>query len=205
MADGPDITTLTNHLAACPGDFLREPVVLQQKETRGVVETGAVVSDILHALGGKLLDAVAAANFRYTATKEHSNHLQLILIACHLLHADFFTGGEDSQQKRPELAPKARAWLENELGPLAQIVDARSFITDGERREELVRRCLAALDILPAGESPNASRDRLSTLDSIERERVIQETRKAQIRAQQLREEMARKRAEEAASKMMRE
>ncbi len=204
MADGPDITTLTNHLAACPADFLREPVVVHRKESHGIIETGAVVSDILHALGGDLLDAATAADFRYTDSKEHRNHLRLILIACHLLNADCFTGSSD-RQERPQLAAKARAWLENDLGPLANISNARSFVTDGERREELVRRCLAALEILPAGESANAARDRLSTLDSIERERVIQETRKAQIRAQKLREEMARKRAEEAASKMMRE
>jgi hypothetical protein len=43
--------------------------------------------------------------------------------------------------------------------------------------------------------------DRLNALDSLERDRVIRETRAAEERAQKVREAMAKKKAEEAAAR----
>ena len=74
-------------------------------------------------------------------------------------------------------------------------------MTDGDRREELVRLCLSELGIRPAGETVDEATDRLNTLDSVERVNVVRKTRKAEARARKIREEMARKRAEEAAAR----
>jgi hypothetical protein len=64
---------------------------------------------------------------------------------------------------------------------------------------------LRALDLRPAGESVVQAQDRLTTLDSVERVRVIKEARAAEERARKIREEMARKAAEEAAAAYGRE
>jgi hypothetical protein len=75
------------------------------------------------------------------------------------------------------------------------------IINDPDRREELVRLCLKGLGLIPQGESAAQAADRLTTLDSVERDRVIRETRQAEARAREIREAMARKRAEEAAAR----
>jgi len=61
------------------------------------------------------------------------------------------------------------------------------------------------MGLRPRGEPEQIARERLNTLDSIEREAIIKKTAEAKIRAQKLREEIARREAEEAASKMSRE
>jgi hypothetical protein len=58
---------------------------------------------------------------------------------------------------------------------------------------------------LPAGESANQAADRLQTLSSVERARVIQQTLAQQERARKIREEMQRKEALEAAARANRE
>jgi hypothetical protein len=91
------------------------------------------------------------------------------------------------------------------LKNLANTVEAREFVQDMERREELIRVCLHALKLYLEGENRSLARDRLNALDSIERKRLMAKSRAAQERARKLREAMARQKAEEAASKMYRE
>ncbi|MBP7601669.1 MAG: hypothetical protein KA750_09995, partial [Thermoflexales bacterium] len=61
------------------------------------------------------------------------------------------------------------------------------------------------LALRPAGESVAQAQDRLATLNTAERQRVIQAARAAEERARAVREAMARKAAEEAAAKYNRE
>jgi hypothetical protein len=88
---------------------------------------------------------------------------------------------------------------------LAVVVRAKQFVADQERREELTRLTLDFLGFVPQGETETKAKDRLTTLNSVERAYLMEKTRQAQERARQLREEMARQEAEEAASKMSRE
>jgi hypothetical protein len=62
-------------------------------------------------------------------------------------------------------------WLLEGLEELADLRDAETFVDDAERREELARRCLDALGLVPEGESKEQAKDRLSTLDSIQQHR----------------------------------
>lgn len=68
-----------------------------------------------------------------------------------------------------------------------------------------MRLCLQALDLRPWGETEIQALDRLNTVDSLERKRVMRESLAAHKRAEEIRQAMARKEAEEAASKMTRE
>jgi hypothetical protein len=88
---------------------------------------------------------------------------------------------------------------------MADFVPARDLVTDPDRREELARRCLRALGLLPGGETAAQAADRLGTLDSVERARVIAATRDAELRAAEVRKAMQAQAAAEAAAKASRE
>ena len=124
-------------------------------------------------------------------TRAEENRLRVILVACWLLHDPWF-------RSRSRFAEGARRFLATGLDELAEVAQAPQLIADADRREELARLCLKSLGLRPAGES--VAQDRLSTLDSVERSRVIREARAAEERARKIREEMARKAAEEAAA-----
>jgi hypothetical protein len=187
---GPAVAELVRWLSECPEDFLQPP----RLGGKGKVHVEAVVSDLLRALGGPPLDREDAAALQ----RADLPAARASLIGAWLLHHPSFRG-------RLELAAKARAFLTLGLAEAAAIVEPSRFVTDPDRREELARLALAALGLLPEGESAAAAQDRLSTLSSVERQRVLRETRAAQERIRQIREAMAKKAAEEAAAKYTRE
>ena len=192
------LESLTHRLSECPPDFLAEP---RNRSGKGQVYVAAVVSDLLRDLGGELLTSEEASLFeagREAQARAERNRLQVVLVASWLLHDDWFLS-----QKR--FAKEAHDLLAIGVAELASMVEARQLVADPDRREELARICLKALSLRPAGESVSQAEDRLTTLDSVERARVIREARAAEERARKIREEMARKQAEEAASTYARE
>jgi hypothetical protein len=192
-AERPALHALTHRLSECPADFLAEPMI----GSHGVVDVAAVVSDLLRALGGTLLTAEELSRFRGTSDMM-AKRLRITLIASWLLYDPWFR----TQQRFA--APSMRL-LSESFGELAALVDPPAFVSDPDRREELVRLCLRALGLLPEGESEAQAADRLNTLSSVERTRVVQETRAAQERVRQVREAMRKKAAEEAAAAYGRE
>ena len=196
MNKAPFLQKLTHRLSECPPEFGLQPLVRQS----GVVHVEAIVFDTLRALSddaSTLPSREDVAMFGHNATADE-NWLRAVLIACWLLHDEWF-------RARGEYSRAASQWLQNGLQEVAQIVEARDWTTDADRREEMARRCLQALGLVPQGESTQAAQDRLTTLDSIERRRVLQATQAAQKRAGEIREAMRKKAAEEAAAKYTRE
>ena len=193
-AQGPPLQSLTGRLAECPPEFLEEP---------GTVDVAAVVSDLSRLLGGAMLTREQAAVFRVGArtsgppSPDQRSALRVALIASWLLADDWF--------RAQSVAGPAIEFLAGGLADIAAIVDTPKFVADPDRREELVRLCLDALGFVPSGESEAQSADRLITLNSVERSRVIRETRAAQERVRQVREAMKKKAAEEAAAMYGRE
>lgn len=185
MQPGPSIASLTHRLSETPAEFL-DPAQ---------VDVAAVVSDLLRDLGGALLDSRRASPF---VDASNTRRLTLILIAAWLLHDDWFIA-----QKR--FADTAYAFLSKTLDQLAAIVEPRQFVSDADRREELARMTLAALELLPEGENEAQATDRLNTLNSAERVRLLRDTRAAQERIRRIQEEMRKKAAEEAAAAYGRE
>ena len=86
-----------------------------------------------------------------------------------------------------------------------EVVAARQFLDDADRREELVRLVLRHLGLAPEGEAPADAEDRLSALDSVRRVRLLQEARAAEDarrkREAELAAELAKKQAEEQAAR----
>ncbi len=192
--EGPLLETLTRRLAECPAEFLAEPRIGKG----GKVHVAAVVSDLLVSLGGQPLSKEEAALFQRIDAKKNRNLYAIVLIACWLLHDAWF-------RERPEFAQAARQLLFTGLDELAELVKAPQVISDPDRREELSRLCLRALSLRPAGETAVQAQDRLTTLNTAERRRVVAAARAAEERARQIREAMAKQAAEEAADKWSRE
>jgi hypothetical protein len=206
LATGPLLEQLMRRLAETPVDMLAEPAM----GTTAGVETGAVVGDVLRDLG--LLNPNAgwlASLHPATVDKKQRNFLRVMLIASWLLADPWFRGKANPAA--------AQNWLYGGgITELAALTAADAFVKDDERREELARLCLKALEFVVQGESQAQAQDRLESISSVERQRVIAASRTAQDearkrraveeeRARKVREEMARKAAEEAAAKGTRE
>jgi hypothetical protein len=190
--EGPELAALLHRLTECPREFLEEPRI----GDTGRVVVSAVVFDLLWDLG-----SIGAQHVHLPfvgADASDRNGMRCVLVACWLLHDPWF-------RARGGLAPHAHGFLIEDIPLMAMVVDAERFVTDPERREELARTCLARLGLRPRGETEEQATDRRTSLDSLERRRVLEATRAAEERARAVREALARKAAEEAAAKATRE
>ncbi len=192
--EGPFLESLTRRLAETPPEFLLEPRI----GNKGAVNVAAVVNDTLVALGQDALTQNDARVFQSTDAKQDRNRLQVTLLACWLLYDEWF-------RAHSEFTERALYFLQDDVRALSAVTNAQKFISDLDRREELVRVTLSAFGLRPFGETISQAQDRLMTLNAAERERVIQAARVAEQRAQAVREAMAKKAAEEAAAKAYRE
>lgn len=193
--EGPLLETLLRRLSECPVEFIETC-----KTTEGLVQLVAILSDHFRVLDNRnplLSDADWLANLDRTSRMQNQpmRYWALLSVATWLLHDDWFI-------THPELALSSWRWLKSDsLQALSQIVSPESCIGDPDRREELVRLCLASMGLRPKGESIAQAADRMQTLDSVERHGVLRATAEAERRAREVREAMARKQALESASR----
>ena len=133
------------------------------------VRSDAVIADLFRDRATRALEPAEVARFLAgDATATRRRHLELVLIASWVLHDTAFANAP---------ADAMLALLEGRLAELASHVVPRLFIEDAERREELVRTCLAALDRVPAGETLAIAEDRLAVLDSVRRRALLRDAR----------------------------
>lgn len=187
---GPALEPLLHRLTECPPEFLRIALPGSEDGTDVI----AVVCDLLRPLTSDSLPELAQEQLAELRGRTETQ-LKVISILCWLLRDDWF-------QSRPQLA--LGIWLlfgSARLRKLTEFVRPDKFVSDPDRREELIRTCLAELQFRPEGESVAQASDRLTTLDSVERDRVLRGTAVAERRAREIREAMARKKAEESASR----
>ncbi|HNR89837.1 MAG TPA: hypothetical protein PKM65_15985 [Spirochaetota bacterium] len=201
-ATGPSIAHLTHRLANAPAAVTNEPA--SAPDMPEVLTTAAMISDMIDGLGGGLLTMREATAVTALRTKA-GDRIMLMLQAAAFLAADPWFVDYARAHPDADLAAKTKSFLMNGLTELSKYVKPDYLVGDPEGREELARRYLAALDLVPEGETAAQAADRLTALDSVERARLIGATRESQKRARELREAMARREAEEAASKMTRE
>ncbi len=192
---GPKLETLLRRLSECPSEFLES---VQGND--GAQQIVAIVCDHFRAYGEQnptdSSDAWIQSILQESKpTIPRVRYWGMLSIACWLLHDEWFL-------QRPQMASSTWNWLRNEsLEKLCSIVQPSLCLTDPDRREELVRLCLHAVNVRPLGETLEQSMDRKTTLDSVERQRILQETAEAERRAREVREAMARKQALESASR----
>lgn len=192
---GPPLERLTRRLAECPPDFLEPPKLAHQDGVR----TDAVVNDLLRDLGAHEIPAAWLQPFEPRSDDpSEAARLGAVLVACWLLHDDWFRAAE-------RFAEASQQFLAEALTPTARLVRPEQFVTRIEEREELVRLCLAALGLRPAGETEAQAEDRLATVSSVQRAWVVRAARSAHERSRSVREAMLRRAALESAPKYNRE
>jgi len=203
QTEGPSLEVLTHRLADCPPEFLAPPRIAET----GDLHVAALVSDLLEEISNNPLPRKWIGAFVFSraggslnATEPEAvivNRLSCTAIATWLL-------AEPSLARH--ITPDTLVtFLIRDVAELAQLTNAGKLVSDAERREELARLALASMELRPAGESEAQSKDRLETVSSVVRTRVIRETRAAQERAAAIREAMRQKAADEAAAKYNRE
>jgi len=182
----PPIQRLTRRLAETPSAFLAP------------VAVGAVLSDVLADLRHEPLDD----QWLDALSPQRPSEAQVAwLRACAVvawLIADPAVGAVVETHGILRL-------LGSDLHTVADHVRAEDFVGEDDRREELARLLLRAAGVTPAGETPAQAADRLATLDTATRLRVIAEARAAEAHSAKVRQALARKRAQEAAAKATRE
>lgn len=194
---GPSITHLTHRLGLCPQEFTEQPRIADGPG----VAVDAVVGDLFLTWGAPLMRAKQLSFFR-ASCEESRDVLRLVLVAAWLLYDEELQTTIGDPRGAAELV---MLWMEEDLPALAAVVKPEKFISEPERREELSRRVLALLEMIPEGETEKAAADRLKRVDSLERQRMLAETKERVRRAEELRKKMEEKRAREAAARWNRE
>ncbi len=176
-----------------PEDFLAEPCV----GGSGKIHVAAVVADLAELLHCRMSDDELRP-FWGTNDAADRNRLALVLLMCWLLADDCFRQAGVAKGSLIELVG-ANATM------LALQTSAMKYVRDADRREELARLALARVGCRPAGESKAQAQDRLTSISSTERTRVMLASRVTEERARKIREALAKKAAEESADKWTRE
>ena len=154
-----DVARLTDRLARTPQVF----------RDRKAVQLDAVVADLFRDRATRRLGPDELARFHAEgATGARARHLELVLVTSWVLHDEAFAATP---------AEALLALLDGRLAALAGAVVPRLFVDDGERREELVRTCMAALARIPDGETAAVAEDRLAVLDSVRRRALLRDAR----------------------------
>lgn len=187
----PELAEFLRWLVEMPAAFTETPEGFPHGKTSVV----AVVADLLDTLEGQTPSAEVLAGFRpRDASRGERNRLLWVLAFCRVLwHPALRTG--------PYPEGVVRNLLHREPELLAALVPADRLRSDEERREELVRRTLRALNRRLPGESATEAEDRFAQVDSIERQRLIREAADKERRAREVREQMAREAAQAAANR----
>lgn len=201
--EGPQLATLLRWLGETP-----PPMRADDADALTRVSVRAVVHDLCETLfAGAGADTDAAlssvadlldAMDPIPGDSVNANRLAWTLRFCWLL----WNPGVRAQGSE---AAALRRLFAQEVAELAAIVPVAQLELDADRREELVRRGLRAVGLRPGGETAAQAKERLRQVDSVEAHRLIKAAEDRERRARQVREELARKAAAEAAAKISRE
>lgn len=189
---GPPLELLLHRLVDTPPDFLDAP----RSRQGGRVATAALVSDLVALHGGRVTLRDLAPFL--PGTDADANRLRLVAIAVWWLSASALS---ELQLERTQLIRT----LNDTINELASAAVAERYVQESDRREEFVRVLLDRLGLIPEGETLAQAQDRLSSVSSLERRRLLEASRAAEARARAIREALARKAASESADKWTRE
>ncbi len=139
-SEGPQLDKLLHRLSECPPEFLQ----VAAREKVESIDVVAIVCDTLRLLVPARPPELEAAALEKLRTRLPLQ-LTLISIVCWLLNDEWF-------HTRPDLAPLYwKLFATDELVGLADLVRPDKFLSDPDRREELVRTCLAQIGLRTQG------------------------------------------------------
>lgn len=193
MSNNASLDALLRRLIDTPPDFLDPP----RRGREGQVQVAAVVNDVL-AQYGVALPAALQASLSGSLVAVTANQLSLTAVMAWLL--------ADEGWQTLIFPREALVTIFSDAVPaLAAEAAVGRYLHDPDRREELVRTAIARLGLRPQGETAAQAADRLASVSSVERRRLLDASRAAEARARAIREALARKAAEESADKWTRE
>ncbi|WP_129776565.1 hypothetical protein [Peristeroidobacter soli] len=191
--EGPPLQQLLHRITATPPDFMAEPRI----GNKGEVHTVAVVRDLL-ASKGHVVELASLSALAGRDVKADRNRLSITLLIAWLL-------ADPALTIERERLVDILTLLKDDATRLAGYTNARQLFEDLERREELARLTLSKLGLRPAGETMAQAQDRFTSISSLERARLLAASQEAEARARAIREQLAKKAAEESANKWTRE
>lgn len=193
-SEGPALAALTHRLAECPEDFLAA-----SEDEQALVRMTALLADYFRRHGTnhplRLDDPFFGRIQSHKAKAARQRHAGLICVALWLFYDSWF-------ETKTEYLESIWALLRSDhFEAISRLIPPRLAISDPDRREELARVCLFGLALRPEGETVPQATDRLVSLNSLERERILSETATAEKRAREVREAMAKAKALESVSR----
>lgn len=185
-----DVFELTTYLRKCPDIFLTSSDFF--------VEDGLNSVALLNDTHRVITNDFFRDDLKIPAEFIEDNHWRAIHISTWLLnHPDFINN--------PALEDKLYNFWFIELHEASSYVKPNEWISDDERAEEMVRLLLYCCEIMPQGENPDEAADKLSSLSSVQRHKVLKQSYEAHERIMNIKREMAEKKAREAANTYGRE
>lgn len=185
----PSIYELISHLKSCPADFLHASC--EETDSKGI-ETNALILDSLRKTNTQYQTTSALKDpIYYKAITE--NHRRSIHIVAWLLSHPAFQQSAAGPQAIEEL-------LFEQLKEMSRLVKYKDWVFNEDRTEELARTALFTCNILPGSETEEEAIDRLESLSSLKRNKILAKTKAAYDRAIEIRRKMAEKKAREAAN-----
>lgn len=191
MIEVKELEYYLNLISKSPKEILDEKIFEKPFE----LDLNALVKDLYFEFEFKLEDW-NSEKFDFDPKKEN-NYCRIVLLICFFL--------SDKSFKNLNLHFTKIKSLILSFKKISDLIPIKNFLYDMERKEEFIRLNLNSLGLILKNETIAKFQDRLKSIDSIERQNMFEESKKLRERARLLKEEMARKEAEEAASKMNRE
>ena len=189
-----DVFELVTHLRKCPDIYL-EPSSLIENEGLNSI---ALVCDTYRIVCNDFLKKGFKKPSDFNLAYIGDNHWRAIHISIWLLSHRNFINSALIEDKLYNF------WFE-ELSEASLYVKFKEWISDDERAEEMVRLLLHCCEIIPDGENQDEAADKLSSLSSADRQKVLKQSYEAHERIMNIKREMAEKKAREAANTYGRE
>ena len=189
-----DVFELVTHLRKCPDIFLKPSSSLENEGLNSV----ALISDTYRLVCNDFLKKEFKIPSNFDLAYIEDNHWRAIHISIWLLSHPNFKNSALIEDKLYDF------WFE-ELSEASLYVKFKEWISDEERAEEMVRLLLHCCEIIPEGENQDEAADKLSSLSSADRQKVLKQSYEAHERIMRIKKEMAEKKAREAANTYGRE
>jgi hypothetical protein len=189
-----DIFELVTHLRKCPDIYL-EPSSLIESEGLNSI---ALICDTYRIVCNDFLKKEFKKPNDFNLAYIDDNHWRSIHISLWLLSHRNFINSALIEDKLYNF------WFE-ELSEASLYVKFKEWISDDERAEEMVRLLLHCCKIIPDGENQDEAADKLSSLSSADRQKVLKQSYEAHERIMNIKRAMAEKKAREAANTYGRE
>lgn len=184
-----DVFELVTHLRKCPDSYLKPSDFFEEAGLNSI----ALISDTYRIVSNNFLKKDFKNPTDFDLKLIDDNHWRAIHISTWLLsHQDFVNN--------PQIENKLYQFWFEELLKATVYVKYNEWISDDERAEEMIRLLLYCCEIMPYGESHNEAADKLSSINSEERYRVLKESYEAHERIMNIQREMAEQKAREAAN-----